>query len=85
MEVNEAKWAARARTVECEDEAAVDRGGTRQDDAQGAGRGKLVTVSHRRRTVVHLKDRRVSERWACRLTGFTRSAAWYPLKGRDDA
>ena len=37
-----------------------------------------------RRAVDHLKDRRVSERRACRLTGFSRSAAWYPLKGRDD-
>ena len=33
----------------------------------------------------HLKSRRVSERRACRLTGFSRSASWSPLKGRDDA
>jgi len=45
----------------------------------------MVTASQRRRAVEHLKDRRVSERRACRLTGFSRSAAWYPLKGRDDA
>ena len=32
----------------------------------------------------HLKSRRISERRACRLTGFSRSAAWYRLKGRDD-
>jgi putative transposase len=35
--------------------------------------------------VDHLKSRRVSERRACRLTGFSRSSAWSPLKGRDDA
>lgn len=33
----------------------------------------------------HLKNRGVSERRGCRLTGFSRSAAWYPLKGRDVA
>ncbi len=44
----------------------------------------MVTVRHRRRAVEHLKDRRVSERRACRLVGFSRSAAWAPLKGRDD-
>ncbi len=44
-----------------------------------------MTAAQRRRAVDHLKDRRVSERRACRLTGFSRSAAWYPLKGRDDA
>jgi len=43
-----------------------------------------VTAAQRRRAVDHLKDRRVSERRACRLTGFSRSAAWCPLKGRDD-
>jgi putative transposase len=32
----------------------------------------------------HLKSRRVSERRACRITGFSRSAAWYRLKGRND-
>jgi putative transposase len=35
--------------------------------------------------VDHLKTRRVSERRACRMTGFSLSAAWYWLKGRDDA
>ena len=44
-----------------------------------------MTAAQRRRAVDHLKDRRVSERRACRLTGFSRSAAWYPLKGRDDS
>lgn len=44
-----------------------------------------MTASQRRRAVDHLKSRRVSERRACRLTGFSRSSAWYPLKGRDDA
>lgn len=43
-----------------------------------------MTAAQRRQPVDHLKDRRVSERRACRLTGFGRSAAWYPLKGRDD-
>ena len=33
----------------------------------------------------NLKDCRVSEPRACRLTGFIRSASWHPLKGRDDA
>jgi putative transposase len=44
-----------------------------------------VTAAQRRRAVEHLKDRRVSERRACRLVGFSRSAAWYQCKGRDDA
>jgi len=44
----------------------------------------MVTAAQRRRAVEHLKSRRVSERRACRLTGFSRSAAWSLLKGRDD-
>ena len=44
----------------------------------------MVTAAQRRRAVDHLKRRRVSERRACRLTGFSRSAAWYQPKGRDD-
>jgi putative transposase len=45
----------------------------------------MVTAAQRRRAVDHLKGRRVSERRACRLTGFSRSAAWYQPQGRDDA
>jgi len=44
-----------------------------------------VTAAQRRRAVEHLKRRHVSERRACRLTGFSRSAAWSELKGRDDS
>ena len=44
----------------------------------------MVTAAQRRRAVEHLKSRRVSERRACRLVGFSRSAAWYRLQGRDD-
>ncbi len=44
----------------------------------------MVTASHRRRAVEHLKNRRFSERRACRLVGFSRSAAWRPLRGRND-
>ena len=44
-----------------------------------------MTASQRLRAVDHLKSSRVSERRACQLTGFSRSAAWYSLKGRDDA
>ena len=44
----------------------------------------MVTASQRRRAVDHLKSRAVSERRACRLTGFSRSAAWYQPKGCDD-
>ena len=44
----------------------------------------MVTVAHRRRAVEHLKNRRYSERRACRLVGFSRSAAWSPLKERND-
>ncbi len=32
----------------------------------------------------HLKSRNVSERRACRLAGFSRSAAWRPLRGHND-
>gem|GEM_PF-3396544 len=45
----------------------------------------MVTAAQRRQAVEHLKSRRISEHRACRLTGFSRSAAWRPLKGRDDA
>lgn len=45
----------------------------------------MVTTRQRRRVVEHLKECRVSERRACRLVGFSRSAAWRPLLGRDDA
>ena len=44
----------------------------------------MVTAAQRRRAVDYLKSRRVSERRACRLVGFSRSAAWRPLKGRND-
>lgn len=44
----------------------------------------MVTASHRRRAVEHLKNRRFSERRACRLVGFSRSAAWRPLRDRND-
>jgi len=44
----------------------------------------MVTATQRRRAVTHLKSRRVSERRACRLVRFSRSAAWYRLQGRQD-
>ena len=44
----------------------------------------MVTARQRRRAVEHLKSRNVSERRACRVVGFSRSAAWRTLKGRDD-
>ena len=44
----------------------------------------MVTATQRRRAVDHLKSRRISERRACRLTGFSRSAAWRPLQDRND-
>ena len=43
-----------------------------------------MTARQRRQAVDHLKSRQVSERRACRLIGFSRSAAWRKLKGRDD-
>ena len=43
-----------------------------------------MTAAQRRRAVDHLKNRRFSERRACRLVGFSRSASWRPLKERDD-
>jgi len=43
-----------------------------------------VTARQRRRVVEHLKSRNVSERRACRVVGFSRSAAWRPLQGRQD-
>ena len=45
----------------------------------------MVTAVQRRWAVEHLKSRRVSERRACRLIGFSRSAAWYYLKSHDDS
>lgn len=43
-----------------------------------------MTAAQRRRAVDHLKNRRFSERRACRLVGFSRSASWRPLKERND-
>ena len=43
-----------------------------------------MTAAQRRRAVEHLESRRVSQRRACRLVGFSRSAAWYRLKGYND-
>lgn len=43
-----------------------------------------MTATQRRRAVDHLKSRRVTERRACRLVGFSRSAAWSKLKGLND-
>lgn len=45
----------------------------------------MVTATQRRRAVEHLKNRRISERRACRLVGFSRSTTWYQPQGRDDA
>jgi putative transposase len=45
----------------------------------------MVTAAQRRRAVEHLKHRRVSERRACRLTGLSRSSAWYQPKGQGDS
>ena len=44
-----------------------------------------MTARQRRRAVEHLKSRNVSERRACRVVGFSRSAIWRPLQERDDA
>lgn len=44
----------------------------------------MVTAAQRRRAVNHLTSRRVSQRRACRLAHFSRSAAWYRPRGRDD-
>ena len=44
-----------------------------------------MTAAQRRRAVDQLKSRHISERRACRVAGFSRSAAWRPLKARDDA
>ena len=44
----------------------------------------MVTARQRRQAVDHLKSRHVSARRACRIVGFSRSAAWRKLKGRDD-
>ena len=43
-----------------------------------------MTARERRRVVEHLRSRNVSERRACRIVGFSRSAAWRPLKGCKD-
>lgn len=43
-----------------------------------------MSRAERRRAVDHLKARDVSERRACRVVGFSRSAAWSKPKGQDD-
>ena len=44
-----------------------------------------MTAAQRRQAVEHLKNRRVSERRACRLVGFSLAAIGSPLKRRNDA
>ena len=44
-----------------------------------------MTARQRRRAVEHLQSRNVSERRACRVIGFSRSAVWRQLQGHDDA
>ena len=44
----------------------------------------MVTARQRRQAVDHLKSRQFSERRACRVVGFSRSAMWRTLQGRDD-
>jgi putative transposase len=44
----------------------------------------VVTAGQRRRAVDHLKSRQFSERRACRLVGFSRSAMWRKLEDRND-
>ena len=43
-----------------------------------------MTARQRRQAVDHLKSRQFSERRACRVVGFSRSAMWRKLEGRDD-
>jgi putative transposase len=45
----------------------------------------MVTASQRGRAVQHLKNRRFSESLTCRVVGFSRSAVWSLLKGRNGA
>jgi putative transposase len=45
----------------------------------------MVTAAQRRRAVEHRENRRIRERRACRLVGFSRSAAWSQPRVRDDA
>lgn len=44
----------------------------------------MVTARPRRQAVDYLKRRNMSERRACRVIGFSRSSAWYTLRGHDD-
>jgi len=44
----------------------------------------MVTARQRRQAVDHLKNRRYSERRACRVVGMSRSVAQYRLQGRND-
>lgn len=51
---------------------------------RGGGYGKVVTAAQRRRALVHLKSRGVSESCACCLVGLRRVATWSPqLNGED--
>lgn len=43
-----------------------------------------MTARQLRRVVEHLKSRQTSERRACWVIGFSRSAIWRTLQGRDD-
>lgn len=44
----------------------------------------MVTAAQRRQAVEYLTSRRISQRRACRLTGFSRSAAQYRCRPRPD-
>ena len=88
MKADEAK---RLRQLEVENarlKKLLAKARARQGDAQGAGRGKLLTPERRRRAVVALVERfGVSERRACRVVSQHRSTqrlACRPIPDEED-
>ncbi|MEZ4522924.1 MAG: IS3 family transposase [Thermomicrobiales bacterium] len=72
------------RSRECPAEDAGGRPSPRQPDAQGVA-GKSGNAGAKREAMEHLQDRfTVSERYACRLVGVSRSTVRYQRRSRDD-
>ena len=86
MSASDAKRLKELESENAPAQEAVGGGRAGQGDAQGAGRGKMVTPDRRRVAVERLQERfGVSERRACRVVGQHRSTQRRPRASPDAA
>ncbi len=85
LEVSELKRLKASRSRECAAEEAGGGPSPRQPNAQGVARKKVVTPVAKREAAEYLQAHfPVSERYACRLVGVSRSTVRYRRRSRDD-